>query len=71
MSAPYFCWVKNSAEPRVPHKTLAEAYTEARRLLGLQPEGRRVYVLESIGMLEGDDSRTPHDSKAHPERAEE
>jgi len=64
----WYCKVSGEAGPRVPHKTLAKAYTEARRLFDLHGRTRRVYVLEVIGTIEPEadqpqtmvrDSRTP------------
>jgi hypothetical protein len=52
MPAPYFCWVKDGGEPRVPHKTLIEAQTEARRLQTMIAKGRHVHILESIEVLD-------------------
>jgi hypothetical protein len=48
----YYIKVAGGEGSRVPHDTLAAAYTEARRLFDLVGRNRRVYVLQVIGTLE-------------------
>ena len=48
----YYVKVSGEQGPKVPHKTLAEAYTEARRLFEITGQSRRVYVLQVIGTIE-------------------
>ena len=47
----YYVKVSGMRGPEVPHRTLDEAYIEARRLFVLHEQTRRVYVLEAIGSL--------------------
>jgi hypothetical protein len=48
----YYVKVSGEQGPTVPHKTLAKAYAEAKRLFDLKNGQRRVYVLQAIGTLE-------------------
>ena len=48
----YYLKVKGMQGPTVAHDTLAEAYTEARRLFEKFGQSRRVYVLQAIGTIE-------------------
>ncbi len=48
----WYLKVSGETGPKVPHKSLAKAYTEARRLFDLYGRTRRVYVLEVIGTIE-------------------
>jgi hypothetical protein len=51
----YYVKVKGAEGSRCAHDTLAEAYTEARRLFDLIGRNRRVYVLQVIGTVEPED----------------
>jgi len=48
----YYLKVSGMEGSRIPHKTLADAYTEARRLFDLARQKRRVYVLQVIGTID-------------------
>ena len=59
----YYCKVSGRAGPKVPHKTLAEAYIEARRLFDQNGRTRRVYVLEAIGTIEPEEATAAKDRR--------
>lgn len=52
MQGHYYLKVSGQRGPAVAHKTIAEAYTEARRLYELHNGQIRVRVLQQIGTIE-------------------
>jgi len=59
----YYVKVQGARGPAAHHPTLAEAYTEARRLFEKVGQDRRVYVLQVIGTIDPKEPRAPAKSR--------
>jgi hypothetical protein len=57
----YYVLVESTMGCQVPHRTLAEAYAEAKRLHDLSLGLARIYVLQTIGVL---DTKNPQKRRA-------